>query len=43
MSLGVGNDQPLGVDGESTEVARRQRDGGRLYVIDNPALAEAAP
>jgi enoyl-CoA hydratase len=42
MTLGVGDGEPAGLDGESTEVARRQPDGGWLYVIDNPALAVAA-
>jgi uncharacterized protein (TIGR02246 family) len=41
MSLGEGDGKLAGVDGESTEVARRQSDGGWLYVIDNPTLAAA--
>ncbi len=42
MTLGVGDGEPTGVDGASTEVARRQPDGGWLYVIDNPTLADLA-
>jgi enoyl-CoA hydratase len=42
MSLGGDDGQPTGLDGTSTEVARRQPDGGWLYVIDNPSLAAAA-
>jgi ketosteroid isomerase-like protein len=34
---GLDSDSPS-IDGRSTEVARRQYDGGWLYVIDNPAL-----
>jgi enoyl-CoA hydratase len=43
MTLGVGDGELASVDGASTEVARRQPDGGWLYVIDNPALAAGAP
>lgn len=43
MSLGVGDGELAGLDGASTEVARRQPDGGWLYVIDNPALVALAP
>lgn len=43
ISLGAGNGSPTGLDGASTEVARRQPDGGWLYVIDNPSLGAAAP
>jgi enoyl-CoA hydratase len=39
MSLGGEGDAPAGFDGTSTEVARRQPDGGWLYVIDSPSLA----
>jgi enoyl-CoA hydratase len=39
MSLGAEGGAPTGLDGMSTEVARRQPDGGWLYVIDNPSLA----
>jgi enoyl-CoA hydratase len=41
MTLGVGGSEKAGVDGVSTEVARRQPGGGWLYAIDNPALAGA--
>jgi enoyl-CoA hydratase len=43
MTLGAGEDETAGFDGASTEVARRQPDGGWLYVIDNPALAVEPP
>jgi enoyl-CoA hydratase len=43
MSLGGEGDGSTGFDGTSTEVARRQADGGWLYVIDNPSLASATP
>jgi enoyl-CoA hydratase len=43
MSLGGEVDGSTGFDGTSTEVARRQADGGWLYVIDNPSLASATP
>jgi enoyl-CoA hydratase len=43
MTLGVEGGEQAGVDGVSTEVARRQPDGGWLYVIDNPALAAGVP
>lgn len=38
MRLGVLDRDAPSVDGQSTEVARRQPDGGWLYVIDNPAV-----
>jgi enoyl-CoA hydratase len=43
MTLGVEGGEQAGVDGVSTEVARRQPDGGWRYVIDNPALAAVPP
>jgi enoyl-CoA hydratase len=43
MSLGGEDGAPTGLDGASTEVARRQPDGGWLYVIDNPSLAPTTP
>jgi enoyl-CoA hydratase len=43
MTLGPGDGETEGFDGASTEVARRQFDGGWLYVIDNPALAVEVP
>jgi enoyl-CoA hydratase len=43
MSLAMGDGAPTGLDGTSTEVARRQPDGGWLYVIDNPSLPAATP
>jgi len=43
MSLGGGDGAPTGLDGASTEVARRQPDGSWLYLIDNPSLATATP
>jgi len=43
MTLGTSEGKQAGVDGESTEVARRQPDGGWRYAIDHPALAAAAP
>jgi len=43
MTLGVEGGEQAGVDGVSTEVARRQGDGGWLYAIDNPSLAAAPP
>jgi enoyl-CoA hydratase len=39
MTFGAGEGEQAGVDGESTEVAHRQSDGGWLYAIDHPALA----
>ena len=42
MSLGGDDGAPTGLDGASTEVARRQPDGGWLYVIDNPSLGSHA-
>ncbi len=41
MTLGLGEDGRGGIEGSSTEVARRQPDGGWLYVIDDPASASA--
>jgi ketosteroid isomerase-like protein len=38
MRLGVLDAYAAAVDGESTEVARRQPGGGWLYVIDHPAV-----
>jgi enoyl-CoA hydratase len=43
MTLGASDGETAGFDGASTEVARRQPDGGWLYLIDNPALAVEAP
>jgi uncharacterized protein (TIGR02246 family) len=43
MTLGAGNGEMAALDGASTEVARRQADGGWLYVIDNPALTAPTP
>jgi ketosteroid isomerase-like protein len=42
MRLGVLDDDAAGVDGESTEVARRQPRGGWLYVIDHPSVVAAS-
>jgi ketosteroid isomerase-like protein len=45
MRLGALDDDAAGVNGQSTEVARRQPGGGWLYVIDHPsvlAINEAA-
>ncbi len=39
MTLRVDGGETTELDGASTEVARRQRDGCWLYVIDHPALA----
>jgi enoyl-CoA hydratase len=41
ISLGGGDGAPMALDGASTEVARRQPDGGWLYVIDNPSVVHA--
>jgi enoyl-CoA hydratase len=41
MTFGARDGEQTGVDGQSTEVARRQPDGGWLYAIDNPELAAA--
>lgn len=38
MTLGVLDEDAPIVDGRSTEVARRQSDGGWLYVIDHPTV-----
>jgi enoyl-CoA hydratase len=43
MTLGWGEDELTELDGESTEVARRQLDGSWRYVIDNPSLAANLP
>jgi enoyl-CoA hydratase len=42
MTLGANDGEAAGFDGASTEVARRQPDGGWLYLIDHPALAVEA-
>ena len=42
MSLGRQDGASTGFDGASTEVARRQPDGGWLYAIDNPSLLATA-
>jgi enoyl-CoA hydratase len=39
MTLGASEDDSAGVEGCSTEVARRQADGSWRYVIDDPASA----
>jgi ketosteroid isomerase-like protein len=38
MTLGVLDNDAPGLVGSSTEVARRQSNGGWLYVIDNPTV-----
>jgi enoyl-CoA hydratase len=43
MTLGASDGERAGFDGASTEVARRQGDGGWLYLIDHPELAVEAP
>jgi enoyl-CoA hydratase len=43
ITLSTADGDAAGFDGASTEVARRQPDGGWLYVIDNPALVVEAP
>ncbi len=43
MSPGSEGHARTGLDGTSTEVARRQPDGGWLYVIDSPSIAAATP
>jgi enoyl-CoA hydratase len=42
MTFEMGAGESRGLDGVSTDVARRQPDGGWLYVIDNPAVAAGA-
>jgi len=37
MTLGANESETAEFDGASTEIARRQPDGGWLYLIDNPA------
>ncbi len=39
MTLGPGDGERAGLEGRSTEVARRQDDGSWRYVIDDPASA----
>jgi enoyl-CoA hydratase len=43
MTLGPGDGERAGLEGTSTEVARRQPDGGWLYVIDDPASSTVLP
>ena len=43
ITLGAEDGDGAGFDGASTEVARRQSDGGWLYLIDHPKLAVEAP
>ncbi len=43
MTLGANGSETAGFDGASTEIARRQPDGGWLYLIDHPVLAVEAP
>jgi enoyl-CoA hydratase len=43
ITLGAEDGDGAGFDGASTEVARRQSDGGWLYLIDHPVLAVEAP
>lgn len=43
ITLGVEDGDGAGFDGASTEIARRQPDGGWLYLIDHPKLAGEAP
>jgi uncharacterized protein (TIGR02246 family) len=42
MTVGPSDDQRGEVEGTSTEVARRQRDGGWRYVIDDPSSSTSA-
>lgn len=42
MTLGKGDGAPV-IEGASTEVARRQADGGWLYVIDQPVIDNLIP
>lgn len=43
ITLGAEDGDGAGFDGASTEIARRQPDGGWLYLIDHPKLAVEAP
>jgi ketosteroid isomerase-like protein len=43
MSVGFGAGEAAALEGNSTEVARRQGDGGWLYVIDRPELVTGRP
>ena len=43
ITLGAEDGDGAGFDGASTEIARRQPDGGWLYLIDHPKLAIEAP
>jgi enoyl-CoA hydratase len=43
MTFGPSDDERAGLDGTSTEVARRQPDGSWLYVIDDPASSTVLP
>jgi enoyl-CoA hydratase len=43
MTLGPGDDDGAGLEGTSTEVARRQPDGSWRYVIDDPVSATVSP
>jgi uncharacterized protein (TIGR02246 family) len=43
IMLGTEDGDGAGFDGASTEIARRQPDGGWLYLIDHPKLAIEAP
>jgi ketosteroid isomerase-like protein len=42
LAIDAGNEAPVDVDGRSTEVARRQPEGGWLYVIDNPTVVSGS-
>ncbi len=43
MTLGPSDGERAGLEGTSTEVARRQPDGSWLYVIDDPASSTVLP
>ncbi len=43
MTVGTGEGERAGLEGTSTEVARRQDDGSWRYVIDDPASATVLP
>lgn len=43
MTFGPSDGERAGLDGTSTEVARRQPDGSWLYVIDDPASSTVLP
>jgi ketosteroid isomerase-like protein len=43
MSFGHGDGRSAGIEGTSTEVARRQPDGSWRYAIDDPASAALRP